>query len=116
MSFKLLVYILVNNNESINITFEEIQNFLLPQDYCFALQKAYEATSRIKTKDDQIFIKGVLSKLSLEILRQGLRQEKNNNYADALLLLKTDLPFLNHKRAEIISNEIKKLENKINEK
>lgn len=116
MAFKLLEYIIVNDDDKINIAFEDVQGFIMPQDYCMALQKAYEATSRIKTKEDQVFITGVLSKLSLEVLRQGLRQEKNNNYADALLLLKAVRPFLNPKRTEIVCREIEKLECMNNEK
>lgn len=110
MAFKLLEYILVNDDDKINISFEDIQGFVSPEDYCMALQKAYEATKRIKTKDDQSFITGVLNKLSLEVLRQGLRQKKNENYFEALMLLKAVKPFLNPKRAEVVSNEIEKLE------
>lgn len=110
MAFKLLEYILVNENSSDCISFDDIQDFITPQDYCLALQNAYEAKTRIKTKEDQTFLTGVLTKLSLEMLRQGLRQEKNKNYMDALLLLKTVLPFLNPKRAELVSKEIEKLE------
>lgn len=110
MSFKLLEFILVNEDNKINVTFDDVQEFITPDDYCLALQKAYEATSRIKTKDDQQFLTGVLWKLSLEVLRQGLRQEKKKNYADALILLKATLPFLNSKRSEVVSKEIEKLE------
>jgi hypothetical protein len=110
MAFKLLEYILVNENSSDCISFDDIQGFITPQDYCLALQNAYEAKTRIKTKEDQTFLTGVLTKLSLEMLRQGLRQEKNKNYMEALLLLKTVLPFLNPKRAELVSKEIEKLE------
>ena len=110
MAFKLLEYILVNENSSDCISFDDIQGFITPQDYCLALQNAYDAKTRIKTKEDQTFLTGVLTKLSLEMLRQGLRQEKNKNYVDALLLLRTVLPFLNPKRAELVSKEIEKLE------
>lgn len=110
MSFKLLEFILVNEDNKINVTFDDVQEFITPDDYCLALRKAYEATSRIKTKDDQQFLTGVLWKLSLEVLRQGLRQEKKKNYADALILLKATLPFLNSKRSEVVSKEIEKLE------
>lgn len=110
MAFKLLEYILINENSKECITFEDVQGFIMPQDYCLALQNAYDAKTRIKTKEDQTFLTGVLTKLSLEMLRQGLRQEKNKNYVDALLLLRTVLPFLNPKRAELVSKEIEKLE------
>ncbi|SHK67749.1 hypothetical protein [Fibrobacter sp. UWH4] len=111
MAFKLLEFILVNENDKMKVTFEDVQGFIMPQDYCLALQKAYEATDRIKTKDDQTFLTSVLTKLSLEVLKQGLRREKNGDYADALMLLKAVLPFLNSKRAEIVSKEIEKMEN-----
>lgn len=110
MAFKLLEYIVINDKGQINVTFDDVQSFLVPQDYCNALQKAYEARNLIKTKNDLVFVTNALKKLSMEVLRQGLRQEKDGHFADSLSLLKNVLPFLNVKRAEIVNKEIEKME------
>lgn len=107
MAYKCFEIILMR--EDVEISFEDIEQFLVPEDYCVALLNMSEGIKHIHAETDKAFLAGVLKKLSLEVMRQGLRQEKEENKTEALKLFEMVLPFLNPKRAEIIAKEIKKL-------
>lgn len=116
MAFRLFELVLVESSETIRgVDFEDLQDVLVPEDYCRALQNVYRAARQTKTEEGRQFLAGVLKKLTHEVTRQGLRREKNGDVHGALLLQKTVLPFLNPKRAAVIAAEIKKLEENISE-
>ena len=111
MAFRLFELVLVESAETMRgVDFEDLQDILIPEDYCLALQNVYRSARQTKTEEGRQFLAGVLKKLTHEVTRQGLRREKNGDVRGALLLQKTVLPFLNPKRAAVIAAEIKKLE------
>lgn len=89
----------------------ELEQVLTPEDYCKALRKSAAAVTKTEEGESRSEITGFVHRLSLELLRQGLRQEKLGNTDAAKLLLRQTLPFLNPKRAELVSKELEKLEN-----
>lgn len=116
MAFKIFEIILVSSEEKPGgVGFEEVQEFLTPEDYCKAIQNVYGVSRKSMAQEEKLFLAEVLKKLSFEVMRQGLRQEKCGDKKDALLLFRTVLPFLNPKRASVISAEIRKLEEAVNE-
>lgn len=111
MAFKILDLLLMHEDDAISvIDYEDLQEFLIPEDYCHALRNVYHSFQCVKSQEEKDFLSEVIKKLSLEVMKQGIRQEKKNHTDAALLLFKTALPFLNPKRAEIIKNEINKIE------
>ena len=111
MSFKLLEILLVTTEDlKEQVTFEDIQEFLTTEDYCVAMRNTYAARKKIKTDEDKEFLAGVLNKLSKELMRQGVRQEKCGNNKDAVLLFRTVTPFLPPKKAKLVTAEIEKME------
>ncbi|MBP5222252.1 MAG: hypothetical protein J6Z35_03715 [Lachnospiraceae bacterium] len=111
MAFKIFEILLVTTEDFHDqIDFEGLQEYLMPEDYCAAIRNTYSARKNIKTQEDKTFLTGVLSKLSQELIRQGVRQEKCGNREGALLLFRTVFPFLNPKKAAAVSKEIEKME------
>ena len=111
MAFKIFEILLVTTEDfHEQIDFDGLQEYLLPEDYCMAMKNTYGARKRIKTDEDKNFLTGVLKTLSQELVKQGIRQKKNGNTEGALLLFKTVFPYLNPKRAAIISKEIREME------
>ncbi|SDB15028.1 hypothetical protein SAMN02910298_00802 [Pseudobutyrivibrio sp. YE44] len=111
MAYRIFELILVAPERMNGIVeIEEVEDFLKPEDFCFALDNSYNAKKQIRTEDDKVFVSTILKQISLEIMRQGLRYERNGDKEAALKLFRAVMPYLNDKRAELISEEIKKLE------
>ena len=111
MAFRLLELVMVESPETMcGVGFEDLQDILTPEDYCQALRNIYCDAKKVKTAEDRQFLAGILRKITLETMRQGIRREKLGDFPAAMQLLKTALPFLNPKRAAVITEEIKKLE------
>jgi len=111
MAFKIFEILLVTTEDfHEQIDFEGLQDYLMPEDYCRAIKNTYGARKRIHTDEDKKYLSGVLKTLSQELIKQGIRQKKNGNNEGALLLFKTVFPFLNPKRAAIVSKEIQEME------
>ncbi|MCR5458962.1 MAG: hypothetical protein K6F51_03595 [Acetatifactor sp.] len=111
MAFKIFEILLVTTEDfHEQIDFEGLQDYLMPEDYCIAIKNTYGARKQFKTQEDKTYLSGILKKLSQELIRQGIRQKNNGNTDGALLLFRTVSPFLNPKRAAIISNEIREME------
>lgn len=111
MAYKLFELVLVESSETMcGLTFDDLQEILVPEDYCEALKNIYNASKQAHTEEDKLLLAQVLKKVTLEVMRQGLRKKKQGETDKALLLLKTVQPFLNPKRAEVIAAEIEKLE------
>jgi len=111
MAYKLFEMVLVETSETMcGVTFDDLQEVLIPEDYCEALRNIYSISKQVQTPEEQQFLAQVLKKVTLEVMRQGLRKKKQGETDKALLLLKTVHPFLNPKRAEVIGSEIEKLE------
>ena len=111
MAFRMFeLYVVEPEKMQKKLDIADIEEYLEPQDYCLALENAYKANKHIKTEDDKNFVSSVLKRISLEVMRQGLKYERNEEIDSALLLLKAVIPYLNEKRANIINDEIRKME------
>lgn len=111
MAFRIFEILLVTTEDFHDqIDLEDLQDYLTPEDYCIAMKNTFGARNKIKTDEDRNFISGVIKTLSQELVKQGIRQKKNGDTKSALLLFKTVFPYLNPKRAAIISNEIQEME------
>lgn len=111
MAYRLFELVLVDSENTMDgLTLEDLQEILVPEDYCQALKNVYRAAKQVKSGEEQKFLAEMLRKLAIETVRQGIRREKAGEYAEALLLFQTVLPFLNPKRAAVIAEEIRKLE------
>ena len=88
----------------------EVEKHLTSEDYCNALENVRRSIEMAASEEASNNVKAFARLLSLEVLRQGLRQEKLCNWTEALKLLRCVCPFLNEKRAMLVKKEIKKLE------
>lgn len=90
--------------------YAELEQVLTPDDYCKALRKTAEAITKAKDENERGKMEEFTRNLSLEVLRQGIRQEKMGDNETAKRLFRQTLPFLNSKRAAVVKQEIEKLE------
>lgn len=111
MAFKIFENILVaNDDENLGVNFDDVEEYLNPEDYCTALKHTYMSKERIKTNEDRDFFAKVFKKLTIEVMRQGIRYGNKGQAQDGLKLLKMVQPFLTQKRAQAVEQEIKKME------
>lgn len=84
-----------------------VETVLAPADYCEALRSA--AANLPQEAEARQAAAGFLRRLSFEVLRQAIRLEPTEPAA-SLELLREVLPWLNEKRAALVRQEIRRLE------
>lgn len=87
----------------------EIEQILTPDEYTGALRKTAAAVRNADSEKRKRMV-DFAHRLSMEVLRQGIRQEKMGNKNAAEELFRGALPFLNSKRAAVVQKELEKLE------
>lgn len=87
----------------------EIEQILAPDDYIRALRKT-AASARAADSEKRKSMADFARRLSMEVLRQGIRYEKMGDNKEAARLLREALPFLNPKRAAVVQKELERLE------